>query len=329
MLLSASGGVVMAVANDLIVLFLGLEILSIAVYVLAAMHLRRVRVAGGGHEVLRARRLLLGLLPLRHRPGLRRHRHAPTWSASARFLADEPCSPTTACCSPASPCCSSASASRSPPCRSTPGRPTCTRARPRPVVAFMASGVKAAGFAGAAPGVRRRPSRPTATDWQPIVYALAVLTLLVGAVLAVVQTNVKRMLAYSSISHAGFILVGVAGRQRRGHRRRRSSTWRPTRSWSRHLRRRHRRGPPGRRPPRPRDYRGLSRREPAPGPRLHGLPARPGRRAVHPGFLAKFYVIGAAVDAGSYWLGHHRHAHRGHLRVPVPAHRPGHVRRRR
>jgi NADH-quinone oxidoreductase subunit N len=39
--------------------------------------------------------------------------------------------------------------------------------------------------------------------------ALAVLTLLVGAVVAIVQTNVKRMMAYSSISHAGFILVGV------------------------------------------------------------------------------------------------------------------------
>ena len=48
-----------------------------------------------------------------------------------------------------------------------------------------------------------------ATDWQPAIYALAVLSLLVGAVLAVVQTDVKRMLAYSSISHAGFVLVGV------------------------------------------------------------------------------------------------------------------------
>src|SRR3546814_13644640 len=41
MLLSASGGVIMASANDLIVMFLGLEILSLAVYVMAAMHLRR------------------------------------------------------------------------------------------------------------------------------------------------------------------------------------------------------------------------------------------------------------------------------------------------
>ena len=46
-------------------------------------------------------------------------------------------------------------------------------------------------------------------DWRPAIWVLAVLTLVIGSVLAVVQTDVKRMLAYSSISHAGFILVGV------------------------------------------------------------------------------------------------------------------------
>jgi NADH-quinone oxidoreductase subunit N len=79
---------------------------------------------------------------------------------------------------------------------------------PTPVVAFMASAVKAAGFAGllrvffATFGGYR-------ADWRPYVYALAVATMLVGSILAVVQTDVKRMLAYSSINHAGFILVGV------------------------------------------------------------------------------------------------------------------------
>ena len=46
-------------------------------------------------------------------------------------------------------------------------------------------------------------------DWRPAIWVLAVLSLVVGSVLAVTQTNVKRMLAYSSISHAGFILLGV------------------------------------------------------------------------------------------------------------------------
>ena len=52
-------------------------------------------------------------------------------------------------------------------------------------------------------------------DWRPAIWMLAVLSLVVGSFIAVVQTDVKRMLAYSSISHAGFILVGV---EAAGHR---------------------------------------------------------------------------------------------------------------
>jgi NADH-quinone oxidoreductase subunit N len=46
-------------------------------------------------------------------------------------------------------------------------------------------------------------------DWRPVIWGLALLSLVVGSVLAVVQNDVKRLLAYSSINHAGFILVGV------------------------------------------------------------------------------------------------------------------------
>jgi NADH-quinone oxidoreductase subunit N len=46
-------------------------------------------------------------------------------------------------------------------------------------------------------------------DWTPVIWVLAVLSLVVGSVLAIIQTDVKRMLAYSSISHAGFVLVAV------------------------------------------------------------------------------------------------------------------------
>ena len=79
---------------------------------------------------------------------------------------------------------------------------------PTPVVGFMASAVKAAAFAGLL-RVFFVAFQPYSSDWQPIVYALAVITLLVGSLLAIVQTDVKRMLAYSSISHAGYLLVGV------------------------------------------------------------------------------------------------------------------------
>src|SRR5690606_4660011 len=46
-------------------------------------------------------------------------------------------------------------------------------------------------------------------SWRPVMWAVAILTMLVGAVLAVTQTDIKRMLAYSSIAHAGFLLIGV------------------------------------------------------------------------------------------------------------------------
>ena len=82
LLLSAAGGVVMASANDLIVLFLGLEILSLAVYIARRHAPAPGHLPGGRPQVLRARVVRLGVPALRHRPHLRRHRHAPTWSRS-------------------------------------------------------------------------------------------------------------------------------------------------------------------------------------------------------------------------------------------------------
>jgi NADH-quinone oxidoreductase subunit N len=48
-------------------------------------------------------------------------------------------------------------------------------------------------------------------DWTPMIWVIAILTMAVGSVLALTQSDVKRMLAYSSIAHAGFVLVGFAG----------------------------------------------------------------------------------------------------------------------
>jgi len=54
------------------------------------------------------------------------------------------------------------------------------------------------------------------TDWQPVLWVMAIVTLLLGAILGLVQRDVKRMLAYSSINHAGFILVGLAAATAKG-----------------------------------------------------------------------------------------------------------------
>jgi NADH-quinone oxidoreductase subunit N len=88
---------------------------------------------------------------------------------------------------------------------------------PTPVTAFMASATKAAGFA-ALLRVLMTGFRLYGDDWRPAIWALAILTLLVGSIVALVQTDIKRMLAYSSISHAGYVLMGVQAGTDRGVR---------------------------------------------------------------------------------------------------------------
>ena len=80
---------------------------------------------------------------------------------------------------------------------------------PAPITAFMSMGVKAAAFA-AAIRVFMVAFNEYMPIWQPIVWWLAVLTMLAGNLMALMQENIKRMLAYSSIAHAGYLLVGLA-----------------------------------------------------------------------------------------------------------------------
>ncbi len=79
---------------------------------------------------------------------------------------------------------------------------------PTPVTGYMAAGVKAAAFAAIIRlvTVELEPAMPV---WQAIMWWLAVLTMLVPNLIALAQDDVKRMLAYSSIAHGGYLLVGV------------------------------------------------------------------------------------------------------------------------
>ena len=81
---------------------------------------------------------------------------------------------------------------------------------PTAVTAFMAAGTKVAAF-GALLRLFYVAFGGARWDWTPLFWVIAILTMLVGSVLALVQTDVKRILAYSSIAHAGFILVGFLG----------------------------------------------------------------------------------------------------------------------
>ena len=79
---------------------------------------------------------------------------------------------------------------------------------PTPVAGFMATGVKVAAFVAFARLLME--SFPSAASvWQPVVGVLALLTMVVGNLIALAQRSVKRMLAYSSIAHAGYLLVAL------------------------------------------------------------------------------------------------------------------------
>ncbi len=79
---------------------------------------------------------------------------------------------------------------------------------PTPVTALMAACTKVAAFGGLLRVLYVAFERST-WDFQPVIGTIAVLTMIVGAILAVTQTDIKRLLAYSSIANAGYLLVGV------------------------------------------------------------------------------------------------------------------------
>ena len=79
---------------------------------------------------------------------------------------------------------------------------------PTIVTAFMSTGVKAAAFA-AFVRVFLSPLEPLKDQWIPMLSLIAAATMILGTVVGVAQSNIKRMLAYSSIAHAGYLLLGI------------------------------------------------------------------------------------------------------------------------
>jgi NADH-quinone oxidoreductase subunit N len=299
LLLSAAGGVVMAGANDLIVLFVGLETLSIAAYVMAAMDRRRVesQEAGMKYFVLGAFSsafFLYGIAFIYGATGSVNFIEIADYLAGTYLLENGLLLVGFALLL----------VGLGFKVAAVPFHtwvPDVYDGSPSPVVAFMASGIKAAGFA-ALIRVFVLTFGPFGGDWQPIVFALAVATLLVAAVLAVVQTDVKRMLAYSSINHAGFMLVGVQAATDRGtsavlfylavYTFLVAGSFAVVTVIGRTGDRRHS----------IQEYTGLAKTRPALALAFTVLLLAQAGVPFTSGFFAKFEIIGAAVDARSFWL---------------------------
>ena len=206
-LLGATGMIVMAAANDLILFFLGLETMSIAVYVLAGMWRSRAESAEAAMKYfligafatgffLYGIALIYGATGTTHLDRIAdtlRGPQIPLLFAAGVFLLLVGLAFKVA---------------------AAPFHfwvPDVYDGAPTPVTAFMAVAVKAAAFAGWA-RIFLYEWSPLHDEWGPAVKALAILTMTLGNVLAVTQSSVKRMLAYSSIAHAGYLMIAlVAG----------------------------------------------------------------------------------------------------------------------
>ncbi len=212
-MVSASGAMMMGAANDLIVIFLGLEILSIALYVLAAFNHRRAEsgeaalkyfVLGGFSSAvfLYGIALIYGATGTTNLPQIADYlsrnvivHNGVLLGGIALLLVGFGFK-----------------------VAAVPFHmwsPDVYEGSPSPVAGFMAAVAKAGAFAAllrvfvtSFPTVR--------ADWQPVVWVFALLSLVLGAVVALAQRDVKRMMAYSSINHVGFILLGVLACSARG-----------------------------------------------------------------------------------------------------------------
>jgi len=297
-LLSSLGMMLMAAAGDLIIIFLGLETMSISLYVLAGFF--RTRLEAGEASM---KYFLIGAFA----SGFFLYGIALVFGATGTTNLDRIANAV------------AAGAGRDPmlviglglllvgfgfKISSVPFHmwaPDVYEGAPTSVTAFIATGSKAAAFA-ALLRVLLTAMRGAPIDWPMLLWVLAVLTMTVGNVVALAQLNLKRMLAYSSIAHVGYMLVGVVAGGTLGN----GSvlfyllvyTFTTAGAFGAILMLER----AGQEAVRLEDFGGLATRHPLVAVALSifllsliGIPPTAG-------FVGKFYLFGAAVKAGYVWL---------------------------
>jgi NADH-quinone oxidoreductase subunit N len=299
-LLSASGAMFMAAANDLIVIFLGLEIMSLPLYILAGLDQRR---SESGEAAMKY--FVLGAFS----SAVFVYGIALTYGATgstnlaeiATYLSDNVLTSNGLLLAGLGLLLVGFGFKIA----AVPFHmwtPDVYQGAPTPATGFMAAIAKVGGFA-ALLRVFFSTFHTLAPQWQPLIFGLAIVTTLVGATLGLVQRDIKRMLAYSSINHAGFILLGLQAATAQGIS---ASLYyvfvyafmvlgsfaivaaiAGTGDANHDLD----------------SYRGLGRRQPALAMALAVLLLAQAGVPPTTGFLAKFYVVASVVAVHSYWLG--------------------------
>ena len=206
MLMAGSGAMLMAESGGLIMLFLGLEIMSIALYVMAAYHRRRAVSGEAGFKyfilgAFSSAVLLYGVALIYGATG------STQFDEIAGYLAHNTI-PSNGVLLGGMALLIVGLGFKVAAVPFHFWTPDVYQGSPTPFTGYMAAVAKAAGFAGLLRVLTEALSSQEA-NWRPVIWILAVLTLIVGSVLAIAQKDLKRMLAYSSISQAGYVLVGV------------------------------------------------------------------------------------------------------------------------
>jgi len=206
-LLASSGMMLLAAARDMMIVFLGIELMSISVYALAGINRRSVRSAEGALKyfllgAFSTAFLLYGIALV----------YGATGSTNLAVIAGR----TTMYNLVGSPLLIAGIAMMligfGFKVATVPFHmwaPDVYDGAPSPITAYMAATVKAAAFA-AFIRVWLEAFPFSFTSWHPALSGLAIATMIVGNAIGLQQKNLKRMLAYSSIGHAGYILVAVA-----------------------------------------------------------------------------------------------------------------------
>jgi NADH-quinone oxidoreductase subunit N len=299
MLFAIAGMMLMAMASDLLLIFLALEALSLAVYVLTGIR-RDVKTATEGAF----KYFLLGAFS----SAFFLYGIAFTYGLTGTTRLDRIASVLTSQTSAPTPMQLLAIglllvgfAFKISAVPFQMWTPDAYEGAPPAVTGFMSTGVKAAAFA-AFVRVFLAAFQPLRSEWSGIVMVVAAATMIVGTVVGVVQSNVKRMLAYSSIAHGGYLLVALVSANEIGtaailfyllsYALTNLGAFGviallDTAQWPNDQ---------------VRDYAGLWNEHPILAGLMTVFLLSLGGFPPTSGFIAKWYVFTAAVDGGHYWL---------------------------